>query len=1145
MAKQCTVCKQSYADHLNSCPHCAEAVEVIDSGSPVEINDPEAEGVVVEMQDADAEIIRGAKKLTDSNSEMDIQLLETPPTEKNHPSSDSGFDLPLVPPGEKQAKASSAADIGLPPVRTGDSSGSDVPLGEQGPTSSGEASVVWASTVEPEGVDFGHKPEQAAFDSPSDVDLLKYVQSQEAAASPPPASLKAAPPASTTGSADPAQPSGLGLVGEALHEGELSGVVMSGTRTDRIVPTKSQRPEQPPQAGEVESGLHLAEISSTSMGEGPSGRDLTGDAGASEVDLLNRGKRIPGDDDAIILKGPAATDESAVDLGSAPDTGTNASDEPLARTDLPALSGRSLYQSESELELNVDAIEEEIDLPSHVVVTEKFDRDAHDEQQYPRESLASVAALGSTGSPVRPPSSRKGLLTGAGIGAVGGMALASIVWMSGVFGQPSKSQQNPPANSNAIPAAPAALDPTMVQNLKDQGFALEAEPKPADVIVLLLAKQTQLQNEAKANKDQADQAVKDLSDLKKKGTDTPVVDKVAADKKLKGLQDAASAAITQAKEATEKLKTAAEEAKTAKADSSKYAALLKTNAEELKAAKESANKADDKIKATEDQNKTLAAKLKEAEGQFQAANTKVAEFTKQLDQLSASRKETDAKLAEVGKRLEDAKIIGAKADQREIVKGIDRLVTLAKTTDPQGQLATAKQESQKYQAALAERHTPQEMLALWLPVLKDRDLKDNVDKALTDVDRVLKESTSPAAKAEALTVQGLALRNQGRFPEARLALEKALQQKNDASSSPSRVMAQTALKELTDPSAYYIPRVEQLQAAGDQATAVKELNEALKVFDKDKGQLLALRSIMLLEAALAKAKSVRVQSDDDSIVAARKDAQAAVAAGAIAEGNYALGRLGEETGNTEEARQSYQKALEAKADNRYRLALARVLLKLHQERTRPASKSETRTNAGLLNSTILLLDLGLAADESSTSAERDEAHQLADQILASTKDDPAGLLLKGQALAIKGQMTQALTTYIEGLRPRLKRGEVDDLLSMINSLPAVKRPESVAGNDPEQADQHYAAGLRLYAARRYADAEKEFTYAVQSFSKDARFFYYLGLSRLLAGKPGEAQDAFEEAAKLERKNLPDRATVNIAFERIQGPARREMDKNRH
>jgi tetratricopeptide (TPR) repeat protein len=1105
----------------------------------MEISDPEAEGVVVEMQDVDAEIIRGGKKLTDSNSEMDIQLSETPPAEKNHPTSDSGFDLPLAP----QAKASSAADIGLAPVRTSDSSGSDVPLGEQGPTSSGEASVVWASTVEPEGVDFGHKPEQAAFDSPSDVDLLKYVQSQEAAASPPPARLQEAPPAATAGSPDPAQPSGLGLVGDALHEGELSGVVMSGTRTDRIVPTK-----QPPQAAEVESGLHLAEISSTSMSEGPSGRGLTGDAGASEVDLLNRGRRVPGEDDAIILKGPAATDESAVDLGSAPDTGTNASDEPLARTDLPALSGRSLYQSESELELNVDAIEEEIDLPSHVVVTEKFDREAHDEQQYPRESLPSVAAL--AGSSVRPPSSRKGLLTGAGIGAVGGMALASIVWMSGVFGQTNKTQQNALkqdalVNSNPIPAVPAALDPAMVQNLKDQGFALEADPKPADVIVLLLAKQTQVQNEAKANKELADQAAKELSDLKKKGADTPVVDKVAADNKLKELQDATSAATAQAKEATEKLKAAAEEAKTAMADSSKYAALLKTNAEELKAAKESANKADDKIKATEDQNKTLAAKLKEAESQFQSANTKVVQFTKQLDRLSASFKATDAKLAEVGKRLEDAKIIGAKADQGEIVKGIDRLVTLAKTTDPQGQLATAKQESQKYQAALAERHTPQEMLALWLPVLKDRDLKDNADKALTDVDRVLKGSTSSAAKVEALTVQGLALRNQGKFAEARAALEKALQEKNDSSSSPSRVMAQTALKELSDPNAYYIPRVEQLQAAGDQATAIKELNEALKVFDKDKGQLLALRSIMLLEAALAKAKSVRVQSEDDSIVAARKDAQAAVAAGAIAEGNYALGRLGEETGNTEEARQSYQKALEAKADNRYRLALARVLLKLHQERTRPASKSETRANAGRLNSVILILEIESSADESSKSAERDEAHQLADQILASTKDDPAGLLLKGQALAIKGQMTQALTTYIEGLRPRLKRGEVDDLLSMINSLPAVKRQETVAGNDPEQADQHYAAGLRLYSSRRYADAEKEFTYAVQAFSKDARFFYYLGLSRLLAGKPVEAQDAFEQAAKLERKNMPDRATVNIAFERIQGPARREMDKNRH
>ncbi|HEV3237603.1 MAG TPA: hypothetical protein VGZ25_11485, partial [Gemmataceae bacterium] len=632
MAKHCTVCKQSYPDHLQSCPHCAEAVEVIDTGSPVEISDPDPQGVVVELKDVDAEIIRGTRKLTDSNSEVDLQLPNVPPSEKSQPSSDSEFDIPKVlqaekdqpssdsefdiaagpaaeksqpssdsefdiaagpaaeksqpssdsefdiaagPAAEDRPKVSSVADIGLPPVKTADSSESDVPLGEPGPTS-GEPSVVWASTVEQDGVSFGEKPDQVAFDSPSDVDLLKYVQSQEAAASPPPASP--APLATTAGPLDPGQPSGLGLVGDALQEGESSGVVMGGGTTK----------------SEVESGLHLAEMSSTSMSEGPSGRDWIADGGESAVDLLNRGTRISGKDEPVILKGAALHDDSAVDLGSSPDTAPGASDEPHARTDLPALSGRSLYQSESELELNVDAIEEEIDLPSHVVVTEQYDPAAQDEKHYAGESLPSVAGLASTSfdQPARRASSRKGLLTGAGIGAVGGMALASIVWMSGVFGPANKGSQNASGNSSAIPAATASLDPAVVQNLKDQGFALDADPKPADVVVLLLAKQTQVQNEAKANKELADQAVKDLADLKKKGTDVAAVDKSAAEKKLKDLQEAASSAMALAKEATEKLKTAAEEAKTAKADSAKVAALLKTNEEELKAAKASATKAD-------------------------------------------------------------------------------------------------------------------------------------------------------------------------------------------------------------------------------------------------------------------------------------------------------------------------------------------------------------------------------------------------------------------------------------------------------------------------------------------------------------------------------------------------------------------------
>jgi len=1156
MAKQCTVCKQSYPDHLESCPHCAEAVEVIDAGAPAEISDPDS-AVIVELQDHDAEIIRTGKNTTDSHSEVDLQLPDAPagaPTSD----SDSEFDLPPpVAPAANKPLTPSAVDFGLPPTFSPENSGSDVPIGEQGPVS-GASSVAWSSMVESGQVDVPQRPDQIEVDSPSDVDLLRLAQNQEAAAAPPPATPKDFAPPSGETPAAPGQPSGLRLVDDALEGEDFSGVIVGGTRRDRLAPTETSRQDlaRDPAGPEGDSGVNLGELPPHASGERPSGRDLIAEAVESGVDLRHPSSDQPADSESAVFHGAGSSGDSAVDLGSSTDTGPTASDEPRARTDLGGLNNRDMITSDSELELNVDALDEEAEMSSGVLVNERRDEppDEDEERAYTRESLTSVPGLipASAETPERI-SSGRGVLTGLGLGALGGMALAFVLWIAGVEppagwrlgGSSNKTEQTSNTTASSVPPPAATLDAGLVQNLKDRGFAVEPDHKPADVVVLVLGKHEQLQKEANGAKDQANQATKDLEDLRKKGADDIAVAKQDAEKSLKESQDAARIAQAQAKELSEKLKSAEEDVKTARSDSKKYEGLAKGNAEELKAAKDQLVKVDVAAKSAEDKGKALADKLKDVETRFESANVKAADLTKQVNELAAARKETETKLAEVGKRLEDGKIVAAKADQAEIVKGVDRLVALAKTSDPGGQLAASKLEAQKYQTALTQRHTPQEMLTIWLPLFKDRARKDGTDKALSDVARVLKESDSPAAKGEALTVQGLALRNQGKFAEARASLEKALQEKS-AQGTTWRVMAQATLKELSDPNVYYLPHAEQLQSAGDYPAALDALNQGLKIFAKDNGQLLALRSHVLLDTALAKAKSLRIQPDDANVVAARGDAQAALAAGAVAEGNFAAGRIAEELGNSEEARQAYQKALNAKPDNRYRLALARVLLKVHQERaTRDGNpKSATRRlEASSLASFILLMNLA-GPDDAAKSPERDEALRLADQILASTKDDPAGLLLKAQALAIKGQWIPALTTYVEGIRPRLTREQVDGLLAIINNLPTVKRPETVAANDPDEADKYYAAGLRLYGSHQYAEAEKEFTYAVQLFAQDARYFYYFGLSRLMQGKRAEAFDAFEQAAKLERKNRPDRATVSQSLERVQGIPRREMDKFR-
>ena len=60
---------------------------------------------------------------------------------------------------------------------------------------------------------------------------------------------------------------------------------------------------------------------------------------------------------------------------------------------------------------------------------------------------------------------------------------------------------------------------------------------------------------------------------------------------------------------------------------------------------------------------------------------------------------------------------------------------------------------------------------------------------------------------------------------------------------------------------------------------------------------------------------------------------------------------------------------------------------------------------------------------------------------------------------------------------------------------------------------------------------------------DARYFYFLGLSRLAQGSR-EAMEDFDEAAQLERAGKPDRAAVSTALERVQGPMRRALNNIR-
>jgi hypothetical protein len=461
----------------------------------------------------------------------------------------------------------------------------------------------------------------------------------------------------------------------------------------------------------------------------------------------------------------------------------------------------------------------------------------------------------------------------------------------------------------------------------------------------------------------------------------------------------------------------------------------------------------------------------------------------------------------------------------------------------------AEEKAAQYAILNAQARTPLDMLDFWLPLLERRENKEVQAGAALDAKRVLDLKTLAALdRARARCVQGLVLRNEGKFDEAREALTDALKVKAAAKEGFWRKYAVHAQRQLTDPTYYYLPQGEKLIAAGDYDEAVSVLNQGAGAFPSD-GRMLALRSVALLDQAISKADK-RVTSKD--LEKARGDAQAAIKAGAAADGNYAAGRIAEELGRGEEAERHYRAALAARPDSKYRVALGRVLLQMQPPRPAkngdklpvPNKVGEAKPALNPLVAAVLLTTaLAAAEDDIDVNKDVEAALKLAEQAIAA--GDPEGYLIKGFALARKGDWTRGLQNYTEGLRRIIKPEYAEGLFYLVDRHPAFSLPDALRVPDPIQGEKHYAAGLKFYFAGQYPQAEEEFAKAYYNNSQDARYLYFLGLAKLSQpGKRDQAIDSFQRGWLLERQAKPGSAAVGAALERVQGQARQFLNAYR-
>jgi hypothetical protein len=499
--------------------------------------------------------------------------------------------------------------------------------------------------------------------------------------------------------------------------------------------------------------------------------------------------------------------------------------------------------------------------------------------------------------------------------------------------------------------------------------------------------------------------------------------------------------------------------------------------------------------------------------------------------------------------------------------------------------------------------TPVKQLDTWMALLQNRSFRSpkSLSAAMKDAAWVRSKDAKAGAdaRAKAIFVIALGLRNQEKYAEARGALGQAVKEAAGLTNAPWTKLAAQAFKELTDSSAYYVPQTAALEEQGNLKGALDVVDSGLKAIPGD-GGLLARRGLLRLEAARAQGKAAAEVQD-----AVRRDADAATKnPAAAAAGFFALGQLEEALEHWTQAESDYRKALKAHTGapeeaNRYRIALARLLL-LHdtvptvaapsapsavppiQEKKKDASeqkkldKQEKKDQkkdekeekaaigashpspltprpslaAALLGLTVTGLQPGDDDEETPQAAARlKESIDLANELIKSSnpKTKGQGYMLLGQARAKQGKRTEGLQLYIKGMNMVQPGIQNKDLDRMIQEHPAFQTPDTLTRPNAFLAERQFGQGLHYYWNKRYAKAEENFKAAVGFFKEDARYYYFLGLARYHQKgqlKRDAAVFALEQGARMEADNHPSASEVNLSLERVQGNLRRFVDQFR-
>jgi len=107
-------------------------------------------------------------------------------------------------------------------------------------------------------------------------------------------------------------------------------------------------------------------------------------------------------------------------------------------------------------------------------------------------------------------------------------------------------------------------------------------------------------------------------------------------------------------------------------------------------------------------------------------------------------------------------------------------------------------------------------------------------------------------------------------------------------------------------------------------------------------------------------------------------------------------------------------------------------------------------------------------------------------------------------------------------------------------LVSLKQQKAVPPPNFGLAIAHYSKGYSLFWQCRYQAALDEFDQATESFSDDARFWYFKGFAELGLGRQEAAEVSLGRAVSLHSRNQPEDREIAHALQRVQGEFRQKL-----